>query len=290
MLTKLQVFEFLNYKVYRNLIGNIPRWIYGNDAGFFHNASGRKALRDANPESLHVKNLLNNGFSVLGNKFHEKNVVQSIVSSYSKAIQEIEGRSPDTRKVCLVEPLLGKVPEVKNLFGSELRNILDGYYGKGNWRVSRAEAWRNYFWDVPLDKQVFSDLMHNDYESTETLRLFIYLGNGVTQENGATKLLSITDTKSVMRRGYFTRNTMTKFARKFINNKTLYMEGDTGYSFIFNPQMCLHAAGRVKKNGTRDVLVLSFRKATSAFSDENFNYLLEEQKSRFERGLSIEWT
>lgn len=288
-MTKLQIFEFLNYKVYRNLFGNIPRWIYGNDAGIFHNVSGRKALRSANPESINVKNLLNDGFSVLGYDFHDKKVLQSITSSYLDAIQDVEGRSPATRKVCLVEPLLGKVPEIRSLIGVELQNILDGYYGAGSWKVSRAEAWRNYFWDVPLEEQVFSDLMHNDYESTETLRLFVYLRNGVTKENGATKLLSLPDTKSVMRRGYFTRNTMTKFARRLIENKALYMEGDAGYSFIFNPQMCLHAAGRVKKNEIRDVLVLSFTKADKSFTDDNFNSLLEQQKTRFANGLSIEW-
>lgn len=289
MITKLQIFEFLNYKVYRNLIGNIPRWIYGNDAGVFHNISGRKALRAASPKTLHVKNLLNNGFSVLGYDFHDKKVVQSIISSYSKAIQDVEVRSPDTKKVCLIEPLLGKVPEIKNLIGFELQNILDGYYGAGRWKVSRAEAWRNYYWDVPLEEQVFSDLMHNDYESTETLRVFVYLRDGVTKDNGATKLLSVPDTKSVMRRGYFTRNSMTKFARKLIQNKTLYMEGNAGYSFIFNPQMCLHAAGRVKRNGIRDVLVFSFTKAPIPFSDENFHFLLEQQKTRFVNGLSVEW-
>ena len=48
------------------------------------------------------------------------------------------------------------------------------------------------------------------------------------------------------------------------------------FSFVFNPQLCLHAAGRTKPNGIRDVVVLSFCKSENPFGIEQINDLEKE--------------
>lgn len=288
-MNKTRVIEFLNYKVYRVYVGEISRIVFGNDAGIFNNLSGRKVLKRAKLDTLHVENLIKNGFSLLGYDFHDSNMVKKVNLEFQKAIDDIESRSPETRKVSIVEPLLSKVPQVKHLISSDLVKILNDYYGGFQWKLYRAEAWRNYYWGEPTEKEVHSDLMHNDYDSIDILRVFIYLSDGITKENGATKLLSSRNTKKAMRRGYVTRYQMTRIARKHVENKSQYMEGDFGFSFIFNPQMCLHAAGRVSPKGKRDVLVLSFCKSNMPFTFEQVDDLERDQKRRLEDGLSIEW-
>ena len=288
---KKKLIEFFDYKVYRIIVGGISRLIYGNDAGLFNNISGRKVLKKANSKSLHVKNLLTDGYSLLEYNFHDSTTVKEVCDAYSKVISDVESRSPSSRKVSFAEPLLTKVPSVKKLISPQLRDVLDSYYGLDQWRVSRAEAWRNYYWNESVEKEVHSDLMHNDYDSTEILRVFVFLSDGITRENGSTKLISISDTKAVMRRGYITRNKVLGFATKYLNTKAkiLYLEGNSGFSFIFNPQLCLHAAGRVGVNGIRDVLVFSFCRSSKPFTSAGFDDMEMQQNQRLASGLSMEW-
>jgi hypothetical protein len=289
MKVKIKLIEFLNYKVYRIIIGEFFRLIYGNDSGFFNNMKGSATLKNINESSKWSQNLKKLGFSELDEGFHDASTIEVIKEDFEKHILEIEAKSPITRQVALIEPLLPKVPQVKQLVGTRMIRLLDEYYGVGKWKVYRAEAWRNYFWDVPTDKEVHSDLMHNDYDSTDILRVFIYLNDGITRENGATKLLSKVDTKNTMRKGYVTRYVMTRQARNYMEKHMRYMEGNTGFSFIFNPQLCLHAAGRVAKSKNRDVLVLSFCKTDKLLRDFNLSELEAEQVRFFDSGFSIEW-
>ena len=288
-MNKIKVIEFLDYKVYRIVIGQAARMLWGNDSGIFNNLSGRKSIKRATRNFPHVVNLLDNGFSLLGYDFHDRDLIKNITKEFNYAVAEVESRTPESRKVVIIEPLLRKIPLVKKILSYKLREILDNYYGADSWKLYRAEAWRNYYWGEPTGKEIHSDLMHNDYDSTEILRVFIYLNDGITRENGATKLLSSIDTRSTMRRGYVTRYKMTKSSRKLMESRSIYMEGDSGFSFIFNPQLCLHAAGRTKPNGIRDVVVLSFCKSEKPFGFEQINDLEKEQSQRLESGLSIEW-
>jgi len=286
---KAKIFEYINYKIYRTVIGEISRLTYGNDAGLFNNIKGQKVIRNINENLKWSQNLKRYGFSILEKGFHDVQTIEEIKVQFEKSISSVEANSPKDRKVALIEPFLPKVPQVKKLINGNLNVLLDEYYGKNGWKVYRAEAWRNYYWDVPTDKEVHSDLMHNDYDSIDILRVFIYLNDDITSLNGATKLLSKADTKAVMRKGYVTRYAMTKLARNFMNSHLQHMEGNQGFSFIFNPQLCLHAAGRVAKDKKRDVLVLSFCKTDEPIENFNLPQLEKEQEKLFKSGFSIEW-
>jgi hypothetical protein len=271
----------------------MSRLYFGNNAGLWNNYKGRRTLRNSDYVSgkQTTKQLLADGFVLLEETFHENPLVRQIADIYLDEISQIEAVTTKP-KVVYVVPLLEKIPQIKELFNSKLESIFDDYFGSKKWLIADVTAWRNYYWEVPTSEDVNSDLWHNDESPTDTLKLFIILSNGVNEKNGATRILSIRDTKSVMRLGYFSRNRMLKSARKFIDNKAkvYFMSGDLGRSFIFNPQVCLHSAGRVKRGSIRDVLcitVASSKKPSNLI--ENLKVLSRDQSRRVREGKSISW-
>ena len=63
-----------------------------------------------------------------------------------------------------------------------------------------------------------------------------------------------------MRSGFFNRNFILWPASRLIGKKEFvhFMEGDTGFSFAFNPQHALHQAGLVAEGQKRDALCFTF--------------------------------
>ena len=243
------------------------------------------------PKDGKTKNLFRDGFVLLEENFHQDSLVRRITDIYLDEIVQIEAEATKP-KVVYVVPLLEKIPQVSELFNSKLESIFHDYFGSNKWLIADITAWRNYYWDESISEDVNSDLWHNDESPTDTLKLFIILSNGVNERNGATRILSIQDTKKVMRLGYFSRNTMTASSRKFLERKAEinFMSGNLGGSFIFNPQICLHSAGRVEKGSIRDVLCITVASSRGPYNlDENLRALSREQSRRAREGKSISW-
>jgi hypothetical protein len=247
------------------ILGQIPRIIFGNDAGFKENLLGRSEIQRASkitaqdiPRNQKAETLKEQGFLVLGKEF-DQNLVEGIKNKYLRMISEAESQGKS--KYTNFADIHREIPEIKELLTPEISQLIESYYDGAHYWLMSVQAWRNYHWpEAQNNKDINSNLWHNDATPTNILKLFVFLSDGVAHDNGATKILSIADTKKVMRSGYWERKFISRRGRRILENKDLinFMEGETGTSFIFNPQLCVHAAGVAKPNTYRDALCLQF--------------------------------
>jgi len=249
----------------RMILGQIPRLIFGNDAGLRENLVGQREIKRASrltdqklPPNREAEILKDQGFLVLGKEFDHE-LIQTIKKKYLKMISDAEqqGKSKYTN----FSDIHREIPEIKQLLNPRINSLLESYYGGAHYWLMSIQAWRNYHWpEAQNNKDINSNLWHNDATPTNILKLFIFLSDDVTHDNGATKILSISDTKKVMRSGYWERKYISRRGRKLLANQELinFMEGETGTTFIFNPQLCVHAAGVAKPDTYRDALCLQF--------------------------------
>ena len=162
------------------------------------------------------------------------------------------------------------------------------YYDGGYFSVKRVESWRNYYWgERGLTKNVVANLPHNHQTDIGVLKIFILLSDDVSRTNGATKIFKIKDTKKIMRSGYFIRNFILWPAKRITQNqnKINFMEGNTGFSFIFNPQLALHQAGLVADTRTRDVIVISVQPSTSPLNQNWEEAIIKEGLENLEKTM-----
>ena len=249
----------------RMILGQIPRLIFGNDAGLRENLVGQREINRASrltdqklPPNREAEILKDQGFLVLGKEFDHE-LIHTIKKKYLKMISDAEqqGKSKYTN----FSDIHREIPEIKQLLNPRINSLLESYYGGAHYWLMSIQAWRNYHWpEAQNNKDINSNLWHNDATPTNILKLFIFLSDDVTHDNGATKILSISDTKKVMRSGYWERKYISRRGRKLLANQELinFMEGETGTTFIFNPQLCVHAAGVAKPDTYRDALCLQF--------------------------------
>jgi hypothetical protein len=249
----------------RMILGQIPRLIFGNDAGLRENLVGQREINRASritdqklPPNREAEILKDQGFLVLGKEF-DRELIQTIKKKYLKMISDAEqqGKSKYTN----FSDIHREIPEIKQLLTPKINSLLESYYEGAHFWLMSIQAWRNYHWpEAQNNTDINSNLWHNDATPTNILKLFVFLSDDVTHDNGATKILSISDTKKVMRSGYWERKYISRRGRKILANEELinFMEGETGTTFIFNPQLCVHAAGVAKPDTYRDALCLQF--------------------------------
>ncbi len=249
------------------ILGSPFRVFFGNDAGLRENFQGRKSIRmnskisdnafKFDSRALELKKM---GFIKLGYIFNEE-LIGKIQSAYLKKINDYE--SLGQSDAIYLKPALHQAPDLKYLIENEqIKNLVRSYFNGCNFEILRVEAWRNYNWgDKGLTKDVNSNLFHNDQSSTDILKIFIFLSDGITKDNGATRIFTISKTKRIMRTGYLQRYAILWPAKLIVNNaKNInFMEGNAGFCFIFNPQLTLHAAGLVSGKSVRDVVCISLK-------------------------------
>ena len=254
-----------NQYVTRMVFGQISRIVFGNDAGFKENLIGKHEVRKASSISgkalthtNYSEILTKNGFVVLGNVF-DNNLIIKIQTKFQALIVEEEKKGKN--KYINFSEIAKPIPEIEHLLTPEISQTIRSYYQGANFWLMSVQAWRNYHWpEAASNKDVNSNLWHNDGTPTNILKMFIFLSDGVSKTNGATRILSITNTKRVMRSGYFHRKFIYGKARRIVDDEANinFMEGGTGTTFIFNPQLCVHGAGVALPNSFRDALCFQF--------------------------------
>ena len=253
----------------RMVLGSPFRILFGNDAGLRENIEGRQKIKLAKNRGdnkyIYDKSaieLKRSGFLPVGYPF-SKEFISKIKAAYLSQIrikEEAIGKSDATE----VKPALLHIPDLKLLLteAPEISNLLRTYYGGGFFEIMRIDAWRNYSWGAKgLTKDINSNLFHNDQARTDILKVFILLSDNVSRSNGATRIFSIGTTKKIMRSGFIQRKIILWPASRITqnDNQINYMEGDTGFTFVFNPQLALHAAGLVSESKYRDVICISVK-------------------------------
>jgi hypothetical protein len=254
----------------RTILGTPARIFFGNDAGLKENILGQKEYRqnyNGISQSSNSIELAVDGYTKLGKPFSPQ-LINAIQKTYIEKLSLVDTR-PNATYV-EIRPALMEIPELAKLVEGKVGDVLREYYEGINFRVTGVAAWRNYSWgEEGKTKDINSNLWHNDQYFVHALKLFVFLSDGITSGNGGTKLLSIKNTKKVMRTGYFQRNYIFGIAKRLLTRESSidYFEGDLGSAFIFNPQLCVHGAGLVSPGKYRDVAVISFRPNTSELPD-----------------------
>lgn len=263
-ITKIR--EFLDIYFFRMILGTPARMYYGNDAGVKVNRAWKKRLKLVKSIGINAPSddraivLASQGFVSLGYPF-DVELVNKIKRHFSELItlQESDGKNMASREV---KPAALQIPELKKLLTPDIIKIASAYYGDNRFEVSHVTAWRNYYLGKSgLSKDLYSNLWHNDQSPVGTIKMFLFLSDGVSRNNGATKVLNIAQTKRVMRTGYFERKYIYGPARKYLKDESnfTFLEGESGFVFIFNPQLAVHAAGLVAEGKIRDVAVITIR-------------------------------
>lgn len=247
------------------VMGEIPRLMYGNDAGFWNNYSARKELTRLRRQSpipaasnAQAAFLEEQGYLPLG--VPAPPVAEYVADRFRTLVtdpavsQPIGPRLKDAARA-LVNPL-ARIPEIAQLLTPEVRALVEAHYGT-SFEVKHVRGWRNVSVPPEFQKQdVYSNLWHNDHDPVFMLRLFVYLTDGVTRETGALRFHPIPTTRSIMRRGYLRRRAVLPPARRILEDegRIMYFEGDRGASCLLNPQMCLHRAGVPREGSFRDMV------------------------------------
>lgn len=248
------------------VLGEVPRLLYGNDAGFWNNYHARKELgrlRHGAPATTvgdeRAEFLGEQGYLPLG-VMAPQAVVDHVSERFRTLVldpavsQPIGPRLKDAARA-IVDPIK-RIPEIAQLLTPEVRRIVEAHYGTP-FEVKHVRGWRNVPVPPEYQKQdVYSNLWHNDHDPVFMLRLFVYLTDAVTRETGALRFHPIPVTKSIMRRGYLRRRAVLPPARRILEDerRIMYFEGGRGASCLLNPQMCLHRAGVPRDGSYRDMV------------------------------------
>ena len=263
----------------RLILGEVPRFYYGNDAGLFENyrahrdlrrlqaaTDGRDVQTDARAEFLRRE-----GYLLLG-KPYETALLATIHEKFQRlVIDPVASRpiGPRLREAIrgILNPL-ERIPELQDLLSPEISRLIRSYYG-AHLRVVHVRLWRNL--PVPPEyarQDVYSNLWHNDHDPVTLLRLFVYFSDGVTRETGATHFHPIPATRKIIRLGYLRRRAILPPARRLLEDKReiCYFEGDIGSACLFNPQLCLHRAGVPRPGSHRDMVQFTIAPADRPLS------------------------
>jgi hypothetical protein len=261
------------------VLGQIPRMIYGNDVGFANNflalhelknlqrRSGKIEVADPRIGFLRAQGYLRFDPKYDGSLLEEvRRKYQSLIAhpGYSRDL----GTRLATANRTVVDPVK-RIPEIRFLLTLEIQDILRGYY-RSHFKIDFVRAWRNFpLTETFSNKDVYSNLWHNDQEPVSALKLFVYLCDHVTRETGSLRLHPIPSTKEIMRMGYLKRRAIVGPAKHFIEDvsRIVFFEGDAGQACFMNPQLCLHRAGVPREGSYRDVLQFSFSPSDRPISE-----------------------
>lgn len=269
----------LNQYGYKLIIGQIPRMIYGNDAGFINNIKASRELAQFRrttqldfPTDEKVNFLTKEGYLRI-DPACSKEIMDRIVAKHAELIHDDKHSTyigPRVREAirAINEPIISN-PDIRFLLTDEIKSIIEAHY-KTHMKVVHVRCWRTHHVDgVMANQDVYSNLWHNDPHPITLLRLFVYLTDNVNYETGAFRLHNITSTKKLMRNGYLRRRAIVGPAAKIIESPSsmIVFEGNKGAGCIANPQLCLHRAGIPAPGKYRDMVQFTLAPSSTPLSE-----------------------
>ena len=254
----LSLFFTKTFVIPLRIFASIPtRIIFGNLTGFSNNLSpiidGMKKKTKIKSTNSEIKK---NGFVKINNS-SDKNLINIISEKYEKLINDKNEYLDRGSQRRLNDPIK-KIPELIKLVDIFQDEILDYY--QSSFYVEDISVYRNfthesYKWS--REKYVYSNLWHSDDFKANKLKVFVLLTDNINKDTGATRIISIKNTKKLIRNFKFKH---TSYANKNFdeyvhkNNLVNYFEGNKGDIYVFNPQKCLHAASIPIKSQYRDLI------------------------------------
>lgn len=270
----------------RGVVGEVPRLVYGNDAGLLVNVRAKRQaesqLARLAPENAEKLSALREfGLLPLGMPYG-KELLERVYQGYQSAINDPSlsvpiGLAVQDGQRAILRPAKN-IAGVTELLTPSIREILSAYYN-GGFSVDHVRAWRNAALpESQAKRDVYSNLWHNDEAPLDTLKLFVYLTDGVSRETGAFRCHTIPSTRRIMRSGYVRRGFIIGPARRAVDDpsRITYVEGGIGTTFIANPQLCLHRAGVPREGTHRDIIQFTFSRASAPLPDRWMDTLPED--------------
>jgi len=126
----------------------------------------------------------------------------------------------------------------------------------GGFEVLSYSIWRNYSLPEGYSSDVYSNRWHTDGARTDEFKIFIFLDD-ISPDHGGTIIADRHQTREACKAGYRSEKTYGN-SQSFLENieKAGSISGSAGYSYIFNPNTCLHRAGVPKPSLVRTVLMI----------------------------------
>jgi hypothetical protein len=249
------------------------RLIYGNDAGRLNNIGKSRQLArlrrqcqpPADPQAHQLAGQVDSLGYALFDPGYRPGLIREIQAGYARAIADpracvdMGGRIKDV--VRYVKDPAWRVPGLREIVTPQAADVLDAIYG-GHWAILHARMWRISY--LPPDERAYhhyGNLWHCDRHPTTTLKLFVQLSDGVTDEAGAFRFHDVPSTRLIMRAGYPGTGRLSGLARRLAEDtrRISLFDAPAGLAAFCNTTRCLHRAGVPQREGeTRGMLQITF--------------------------------
>lgn len=242
-------------RVYGNLSG-FRQNFYGSIHAHYHRLTGRTrntGLLDTEMRGL-AADLRRDGLIKVSD-WLDPQTVERVRAHVLKAAEAHGNRRSDYITVLEAQALAENAPEVFDLFEPRIRAFIEAYFGSAFMVNSAAFRLTRHVPDEVRSKgEVYSDHWHTDSGPTSLLAMFVLLSD-LTSEGGPTSALDIGATKSVVRRGYASRQKRGPLLDEIeAHPSRVEMTGPAGTIMFVNVARCLHRAGIPKQGLSREWL------------------------------------
>ncbi len=175
-------------------------------------------------------------------------------------------------------------PMLEKLITERVQNTLESFF-QSPFRIINYHLYRNINAADAEQKVAYGATAnwHTDGSTSESIKLFFMLSN-VTATNGPMEIMSIGETKKVIRSGAFFYPDMEGITKDFIKKsiETTSLQGKAGNSFYALTNDVLHRATVPNQGEHRDLLVFYI---TSSSKQQRIGQQLKEAKYREVYGL-----
>jgi hypothetical protein len=258
----------------REMSPGSSRLIYGNDAGRGNNLGRsrqlarlrRQAQRPADPLALELADQIGRLGYALFDPGYRPGLIGEIQDGYSRVIADPQACVDMGRRikeaVRYVKDPVQRVPGLREVVTPHVASVLDAVYG-GQWTVLNARLWRvSYLSPEERAYHHYGNLWHCDQHPITTLKLFVQLSDGVTDDAGAFRFHNVPSTRLIMRAGYLgTGRQLIGPARRLAEDprRIHLFDSPAGLAAFCNTTRCLHRAGVPQREGaTRGMLQITF--------------------------------
>jgi hypothetical protein len=262
------------------------RLIYGNDAGRVNNFGQNRQLtrlrRDApptaDPRATELADQVNRLGYALVDPLYPAGLIDEIRDGYERVIADPQACVDMGRRIKDVvryvkDPVL-RVPAVREVITPPVADVLHVVYG-GHWKILHARMWRiGYLAPAERAFHHYGNLWHCDQHPITTLKLFVQLSDGVTDEAGAFRFHDVPSTRLIMRAGYLgTGRPLSRPTRRLAEDsrRINLFDSPAGQVGFCNTTRCLHRAGvPLRRGATRGMLQVTLGLATQRAGTDPF--------------------
>lgn len=214
-----------------------------------------------------------NGYVKIENSVSQA-LMDSIYNQYKKLITNENYLSKSSAKnIFRINECLIRIPDLKKILDEKIiKEFLLNYF-KGDYKIYYCDAHRLFNEKNNKEKMENSSLeWHFDNLPKDLIKLMVYLVD-VNKKNAAISLLDKKISTQLKIDGYWDRK--SEFGKYLlekydVNNKSKYIEGQSGSSVFFSTHYCLHRANKPTTHDVfRDAIVFLIGPSIKKFKSES---------------------